>query len=378
MMNSNLQVCTKCVMDTTDVAISFDNDGICNHCKSYEIESEKVLFDSQEGTETLHKKVAEIKAAANSNEYDSVLGLSGGVDSTYVAYLAKELGLNPIVVHLDNGWNSELAADNIKNTIRKLDFDLFTYVINWEEFKDLQLSYLKSSVIDIEAITDHAILSTLYKVAAKYKVKYILSGSNIVTEAILPNAWITNKMDAENIKDIHNQFGESPLKTFPFIDKWDKLYYFQFLGIETISVLDHVRFVKSEAKEIIAEKLKWRDYGGKHHESIFTRFYQGYILPVKFNVDKRKAHLSTLICSGQISREEAIKELELPVYDEKQLKLDKEFVLKKLDLNESEFQTILNAPIVPHSIFKTEKSIFHHYPIFKLFRPLFKWLKNKY
>jgi len=364
-------------MDTTDPAITFNSEGACNHCRDYNKEAAKGIASIDQGENFLKEKTKQIKADGKSKEYDCILGLSGGVDSTYVAYLAKEYGLNPIVVHLDNGWNSELAADNIKNTIRKLGFDLFTYVINWEEFKDLQLSYLKASVIDIEAITDHAILATLHKLAAKYKVKYILSGSNIVTEAILPNAWITNKMDAENIKDIHNRFGLLPLKTFPFIDKWDKLYYFKFLGIETVSVLDHVRFVKSEAKDIIAKKLKWRDYGGKHHESIFTRFYQGYILPVKFNVDKRKAHLSTLICSGQISREEAIKELELPIYDENQLKLDKEFVLKKLELNESTFHTVLSTSMVPHSTFKTEKSIFHHYPIFKLFRPLFKWLKNK-
>ena len=377
MTSSQNQVCTHCVMDTTDPAITFNSEGLCNHCRDYHKVAAIGITSIDKGENFLKEKTKQIKADGKFKEYDSILGLSGGVDSTYVAYLAKEYGLNPIVVHLDNGWNSELAADNIKNTIRKLGFDLFTYVINWEEFKDLQLSYLKASVIDIEAITDHAILATLHKLAAKYKVKYILSGSNIVTEAILPNAWITNKMDAENIKDIHNRFGQLPLKTFPFIDKWDKLYYFKFLGIETVSVLDHVRFVKSEAKDIIAKKLKWRDYGGKHHESIFTRFYQGYILPVKFNVDKRKAHLSTLICSGQISREEAIKELELPIYDENQLKLDKEFVLKKLDLNESEFQTILSAPVVPHSTFKTEKSIFQHYPIFKLFRPLFKWVKNK-
>ena len=374
MVHQEYVQCKRCIMDTSDTNIIFDENGVCNHCTDFYINNGSLNENTLK--DTFIDKVKDIKKDGINKEYDSILGLSGGVDSTYVAYIAKEYGLNPLVIHFDNGWNSELAVENIKNTIKRLGFDLYTYVVNWEEFKDLQLSYLKASVIDIEVITDHAILATLYKLAAKYKLKYILSGTNIATESILPSTWIANKMDSVNIKTIHKKYGKKKLKTYPFIDMWNKLYYFKYLGIQNVSVLDYVGYIKSDAKEIITSKLKWRDYGGKHYESVFTRFYQGYILPKKFNIDKRKAHLSTLICSGQINRDEAISELKKPIYGKEQMIIDKEFVLKKLDIDETSFDEMMKSPINNHSDFKMEKNIFQYYPILKVFKPLFKVVTN--
>lgn len=376
-MSSVYQQCIKCILNTNDdPVIYFNKNGVCNHCINYDIQHKRFVFEGDEGEQALIKIVNKIKQIGKGKEYDCILGLSGGIDSTYTAYLAKKHGLRPLIVHLDNGWNSELAVKNIENIVNKLDFDLYTYVIDWEEFKDLQLAYLKASVVDIEAITDHAIITAMHKLAAKNKVKYIISGTNIVTEAVLPYAWIYNKMDSVNIKAIHKQFGKTPLKTFPLMDVWMKKYYFSFLKIETISILNYVSYIKEEVKKFITEELEWRDYGGKHYESIFTRFYQGYILPGKFKIDKRKAHLSTLICSGQITRKEALEEIKNPIYDPEQLKIDKEFVLKKLGLSEEEFEEIMSAPVRKHTDFKTEGTIYKHYPILKPLKPLIDLVKR--
>ena len=363
-------------MDVSDPNITFDKDGVCNHCLEYQENYKASEVSGEECLQMLSERIEEIKQKGKNQAYDCIIGISGGVDSTYVAYLAKQHGLRPLAVHLDNGWNSELAVKNIANIIRRLGFDMQTLVIDWEEFKDLQLAYLKASVVDIEAITDHAIFASLYKLAAKHKIKYILDGLNVVTEAILPPAWIFAKMDSINIKDIHKKFGNVPLKTFPLMDIWLKQYYFTMLKIQRFSILNYVPFIKEEAKELITKELKWRDYGGKHYESIFTRFYQGYILPEKFKIDKRRAHLSTLICSGQMSREQAVEELGKPTYDPDQLKLDKEYVLKKFKLSEKEFQDIMDLPIRNHSDFETEGTIYKHYPILKPLKPLVNLIKG--
>jgi len=368
--------CIRCVMDVSDPDITFDKEGVCNHCLEYQENYKASEVSGEECLQMLSERIEEIKQKGKNQAYDCIIGISGGVDSTYVAYLAKQHGLRPLAVHLDNGWNSELAVKNIANIIRRLGFDMQTLVIDWEEFKDLQLAYLKASVVDIEAITDHAIFASLYKLAAKHKIKYILDGLNVVTEAILPPAWIFAKMDSINIKDIHKKFGNVPLKTFPLMDIWLKQYYFTMLKIQRFSILNYVPFIKEEAKELITKELKWRDYGGKHYESIFTRFYQGYILPEKFKIDKRRAHLSTLICSGQMSREQAVEELGKPTYDPDQLKLDKEYVLKKFKLSEKEFQDIMDLPIRNHSDFETEGTIYKHYPILKPLKPLVNLIKG--
>jgi N-acetyl sugar amidotransferase len=354
MLEREFRICTKTIMDTTDPDISFDEQGICNHYYEYLEAVKKYLLPEPQRTQELEKLISTIKAAGKGKKYDCLIGLSGGVDSTYVAYLCKQFGLRPLAVHLDNGWNSELAVKNVENIITHCNFDLYTLVVNWEEFRDIQLAYLKASVVDIEVVSDHAIQATMYRLAKENKINYVLSGTNIVTEYIMPNAWLYSKLDYSNLKDIHNQYGKRKIKTYPTVNFYRYIYYNSFLKLLPISILNFVDYNKVQVKEIIKNKLEWRDYGGKHYESVFTKFYQAYILPVKFNVDKRKAHYSTLICSGQMTREEALEEIKKPLYSENELKNDKEYILKKLGMSENEFEQIMNTPVRSHNAFKTD------------------------
>jgi hypothetical protein len=245
----------------------------------------------------------------------------------------------------------------VENIITKLGFDLFTLVVNWEEFKDIQLSYLRASVVDIEVVSDHAIFSTMYKLAKEHHTGYIISGTNIVTEHIMPPGWLYQKMDYANLKDIHDRYGKIKLKTYPFVDFKKYVYYSAVLRLSPVSILNYVPYNKAAVKETIKKELDWRDYGGKHYESIFTKFYQAYILPEKYKIDKRKAHLSTLICSGQMTREEALQELGKPLYPPAELKPDMEYVLKKLGLSQEEFNKIMQLPVKRHEDFKTDRRL---------------------
>jgi hypothetical protein len=229
--------------------------------------------------------------------------------------------------------------------------------VNWEEFKDIQLSYLKASVVDIEVVSDHAIFATLYKLAKEKGIGYIISGTNIVTEYIMPKSWLYHKMDFSNLKDIHSRYGSVKLKTYPTFNFKKSIYYSTVLKLNSVSILNYVPYNKKDIKELIKKELDWRDYGGKHYESVFTKFYQAYILPEKFKIDKRKAHLSTLICAGQLSREEALKELEQPLYHENDLKQDKEYVLKKFGLSATAFEEIMDAPPRRHQEFKSDTGL---------------------
>jgi N-acetyl sugar amidotransferase len=285
-----------------DPNIHFDEKGVCNYYYEY-LEAEKTgVLQGKAGEEKIKELVEKIKADGKDKPYDCLIGLSGGVDSTYVAWLVKQLGLRPLAVHLDNGWNSELAVKNVENIIKKLGFDLYTLVVNWEEFRDIQLAYLRASVVDIEVVSDHAIFATMYKLAKEKKIGTIISGTNIVTEYIMPPSWLYHKMDFTNLKDIHGRFGKIKLKTYPVFDFKKYVYYSGVLKLTPISILNYVPYNKQQIKEKIKQELEWRDYGGKHYESVFTKFYQAYILPEKFKIDKRKPHLSTLICSGQMTR----------------------------------------------------------------------------
>ena len=370
--DSSYRQCALSVMDTiADPDIRFDEKGICNYYYEYK-KAEAGLRTGEEGRKELEALAVEIKEAGKGLPYDCIMGLSGGVDSTYVAYLAKQLGLRPLAVHFDNGWNSELAVMNIENIISRLGFDLYTYVINWNEFRDLQLAYLKASVVDIEAITDHAIFATLYRLAGEKKIKYFLNGTNVQTENTLPKSWIHPKSDHVNIKAIHKAYGTLPLKTFPFSNARVKRYYREVLGVRSVSVINYVDYNKQQVKQLIQKELGWRDYGGKHYESVWTRFYQGYILPEKFGIDKRKAHLSDLIFGGQISKAEALEELAKPIYDPKQFRIDFEFVLKKLGLTAEEFDAIMKAPPRSHYDFDYEKPIDERYPVLKPIKSLYR------
>lgn len=361
--------CSVCVLDTLDdPQMRFDSKGRCHYYHEYLAAEKQNVLTGEDGRHKLERLADDIRTAEKGKPYDSIMGLSGGVDSTYVAYVAKGLGLRPLAVHFDNGWNSELAVRNIENVVNRLGFDLVTYVMNWEEFRDLQLAYLKASVVDIEVVTDHAIFATLYRMAGRHGIRAILSGTNVVTEQVLPPHWIYNKTDHVNIRAIHQQFGTVPLKTYPFMDLKVKKYYQLMRGIRSHSILNYVDYDKARVKRVIADELGWRDYGGKHYESIFTRFYQGYILPTKFGIDKRKAHLSNLIFAGQITKQQALADLAEPIYPPDQLASDYEFVLKKLELTEPEFAELMSRPPRPHRDFATEQSVYDAYPALRPFR----------
>jgi len=358
--NKELTTCSKCILNSRDTEyIEFDEKGICNYCNSFENEFKK-LGPVEIRTKYLENKLKEIKL--QKNNFDCIVGVSGGVDSSYLIHWAKKNNLSPLVVHVDNGWNSELAVKNIENICKKLDLELYTYVINWNEFRQLQIAYLKSGVIDIEVLTDHAIYSTLLEIAKKYKIQYILSGYNLATEAIMPKGWVFDKTDWENIKDINNKYGNKiPIRTYPHTNFYKKLYYHWFLKVETIQVLNYIEYNKEDAKNILKNEFDWKDYGGKHFESIFTKFYQSYILPKKFNVDKRRAHLATLICAGQITKQEAINELNKNIYNETSIEEDKNYILKKLELSETEFDSFMKENPRSHLDFKTEKKMWNRY-----------------
>lgn len=373
MTNPPYQICTKTVMDNiADPNIFFDEQGVCNYWYDYQNLAKKMLLHGKEGEEELLKKIVEIKAYGKGKKYDCLIGLSGGVDSTYIAYLIKKYELRALAIHFDNGWNSEIAVQNINNIVSIVGCDLFTLVVDWEEFKDLQLSYLKAGVIDIEALTDHAIFATLNKLAKKNNIKYVLSGNNVETEAVLPRAWVFNKLDAVNITAIHQKFGKLSLKTFPLLSDLKKRYYRKFHQLEFVYPINYQQYIKEDVKTIIAKELNWKDYGGKHYESVFTKFYQAYILPTKFKVDKRKAHLSNLICSNQLTREEALEELKKPVYDALELEKDTEYVLKKFGLSQQEFSQIMTAQPVPHTYFKYDKGFFENNPVLRKVKRLIK------
>lgn len=352
------QMCKRCVMDTTDPDIVFDENGICNHCREYFEKEHKCVIKGKKGEEKVRALVNKIKEAGKGKDYDCILGISGGADSSYVAYLAKTLGLRVLLVHLDNGWNTEVADKNVENIIRNTGFDVYKYEVEWKEIKDLQLAFLKASVINIEMVTDHAITAALYDVANKKRIKYILSGINFVTEKIMPTSWGHRYNDLPNLKGIHKKFGTVKLETYPTMSLFKRVYYRIFKGIQVIPLLDYVGYNKKEAKEVLHREFGWDDYGGKHYESIFTKFYQAYILPAKFDVDKRKAHLSSLICSGQITREEALKELKKPLYNKEELEQDKNYVLKKLGLSEKEFEDLMKLPIKKHQEYGTDEWIY--------------------
>jgi N-acetyl sugar amidotransferase len=356
------QQCTITVMDNiADPDILFDKAGVCNYYHDYKKTEAREVLKGETGERELIKLVLKIKDQGKDKPYDCLIGLSGGVDSTYVAWLAKQHGLRPLAVHLDNGWNSELAVMNIENIVRKLNFDLYTLVVDWDEFRDIQLAYLKASVVDIEVVSDHAIFATMYKLAKEKNISYIVSGTNVVTEFIMPPSWLYKKMDFANLRDIQNKFGTKKLKTYPTFNFRKYVYYSAALKLTPISILNYINYVKSDAKQIITRELSWRDYGGKHYESTFTKFYQAYILPQKFKIDKRKAHLSTLICSGQITREDALNELSKPLYSSEELKTDKEYVLKKFGLSEAQFQEIMNLPRRNHEDFKSDTHLKEKY-----------------
>jgi N-acetyl sugar amidotransferase len=368
---TNYKQCSISVMDTIgDPDISFDSDGKSNYYHEYNLVAKNTILTGNKGMAKFNTIVADLKRKGEGKRYDCALGVSGGVDSTYLAYLAHQAGLRVLCVHFDNGWNSELAVVNIQNIVQRCGFDLHTYVIDWQEFKDIQLAYFKANVIDIEAVTDIAIFAALDEVCARYGIEDIIDGRNVATEITLPPSWYCK--DPSNLLDIHKKFGTKKLKAYPLAGPIQRRILQRLRPKKSWPLLNLVDYNKEIAKETITSHLSWRDYGGKHYESVFTRFYQGHILPVKFNVDKRKAHLSNLIFSGQITKGQALDELRKPLYPQDLFEQDFEFVIKKLGFTKSQFDDYLKAPATAHSNFKMNRTIFDEFPVLRFLKPIFR------
>lgn len=346
-------------MDTTDPDIKFDIRGNCNHCNSALELAKKIWFPDENGEKLLDAIFEKIKHDERNKEFDCVIGLSGGVDSSYLAWLTVNKGLRPLVVHVDCGWNSEQAVKNVENIVKKLNIELHTFVVNWEEMKDLQRAFFKASLPDQDIPQDHAIFAALYNFADKNNIKYVLNGANFATESILPAGWGFQAMDYRHMKSIHKNFGERTLKDFPHLNFFQRFIYFTLIKrMKIITPLNYVNYRKEDAIETLKKNLDWQYYGGKHYESRFTKFFQSYYLPLKFNFDKRRAHLSSLIISGQITRDEALNKMKEEVYSEKEINYDLEFVAKKLDWSPEEFRAIINMPPGRHRDFATNESLF--------------------
>ena len=360
--------CVRCLFDNEMyVNIVFDDQGVCNVCLANEKLKKKTIFSDELKTEKLNELLAEIRKRRH-KKYDCLIGLSGGVDSSYVVYKAKEWGLNPLILHIDNGWNSELASMNIENIVKKMGFDLYTYVINWSEMRDLQLSFLKSSVVDIDLPMDNAINAVQFKIANKFGIKHILSGVNTATEGWMPTDFSHYKLDALNIRSIQRKFGSVKLSTFPTVSPISFFWHTRIRKIQFCAPLDYLDYNKNEAKSTLIRQFGWRDYGGKHYENVFTKFYQGVILPQKFHFDKRISHLSVLISSGQLTKTEAIELMKEPAYKEAEYMDDKLFFCKKIGLTEVEFDEIMAKNPVSHLKFTSYVNIIHR--LIKLKRKL--------
>jgi len=334
------RVCSRCVMDTTDPDIEFDDAGVCNHCHTHLRSLETNVVKGDAAKAKVQALVDQLRREGQGKPYDCLIGISGGVDSSYLAWLVKDLGLRPLALHLDSGWNSEIGVRNIDKIVDKLGIDLVTHVIDWEEYKDIQRSFLKAGVPDVEVPSDHAIIAALYNVARKHGIKTIVSGHNDATESHLPRAWSQGHLDYGYIRDIHTRFGSGKISTFPTIG------FFRYMnnltkGMNLVYLLNFVDYSREIALDRIMNTLDWVDYGGKHHESIFTRWYQGVYLTRKFDYDKRKTHLSSLISSGEITRDQALAKLQQPPYDEDVQEQDCDYVAKKLGFTRAELDAII-------------------------------------
>lgn len=345
-------------MDTSDQAITFDDDGVCSHCQAYDaIERKSPPLADRE--HYLLSLIARIEKAGRGCSYDCIIGMSGGVDSSYLAYLAKSRGLRPLAVHVDGGWNSELAVKNIENVIKALDIDLTTFVVDWKEMQDLQVAFLKSGVANQDIPQDHAFVAGVYRIAKKHEIKYVLSGGNNATEGILPKSWGYNALDLKHIKSIHRRFGTRRLSKYPTINFFQYYIYYPFLkGIQTVRLLNYIDYNKEEAMGLLTTKFGWRYYGGKHFESRYTKFFQAYYLPDRFGYDKRRAHLSSLVVSGQMDRDTALKDMEKPIYPDNKLQEERSFIIKKLGLTEEEFEKIRVSPKRTYKDYPSSEALF--------------------
>lgn len=351
-------------MDTTAEEITFDQNRVCNFCRMFDTEIKPKWIPNNGGKDKLKEILNTVKEAGRNREHDCIIGLSGGTDSSYVTYLAKkEWKLRPLVFHVDAGWNTEVATKNIENLVKKLDIDLFTYVVDWEEMRDLQLAFLKSGVVSQDIPQDHVFCATLYKYISQYNIKYVLTGYNYATESVLPSSWAYNSFDRTHVRGIHKRFGTIKLKTYPTISLLQRYIYYPFVrGVKIIRPLNYIPYTKNEALKTLEEGVGWRDYGTKHGESVFTKFFQTCLLPKRFGYDKRKAHLSSLILSGQVTREEALKELQHQPCEEREAEELKIYVSKKLGISVKDMDNYSTLPK------KTYRDFPNEYYLLKLFK----------
>lgn len=340
-------VCSNCIMDTSDSHITFDARGWCDYCNNYYDNIVPHWHPDERGEKEIQRQVDGIKRVGRGRDHDCLLGISGGIDSSYLAYLAKEkFGLRPLILHVDAGWNSQQAVHNIEKVVEGLGLDLHTEVVDWLEMKDLQLAFFKAQVPHLDTPQDHAFFASLYNFAAKHDFKYILTGANYSTECVRePLEWHYHATDLRQLKDIHRRFGTRPLKTFPLADIFTyKLYYRFVKGVRVVRPLNYVPYVKEEAMQELIDRFGWQRYAHKHYESRFTRFYEGFWLPTKFGFDKRRAHFSSLILTKQMTREEALERISKPAYDPATIEQDFEYIATKLDLTVPELQGLLRGP----------------------------------
>lgn len=365
------QICTNCVMDTTDSKIMFNEQGICDHCDDFHKNVKPFWHTDEKGHKALEAIVAKIKKEGEGKDFDCIMGMSGGADSSYLLHvMVKEYGLRPLVFHVDGGWNSELAVNNIEVIIDKLGLDLYTEVIDWEEMKDLQLAFFKAGVPHLDIPQDHAFIATLYHFAYKYKIKYILNGGNFSTECVRnPMEWLYYGTDMAQLHDIHQQFGKMPLKNYPLSNiLWHKIYLRYLKGIQVIKPLNYFPYIKEKAMQELNKEYGWQIYPQKHFESRFTKFYEGYWLPTKFGYDTRKVQYSSLILTGQMTRAEALEKLSKPAYDPDTIKQDFEYVATKLGISVPELESYHKAPNKTYKDYKNNESMF------KLGAKVMKWL----
>jgi N-acetyl sugar amidotransferase len=364
------QICTRCVMDTTDPGITFNHLGECNLCTEFLSKRAKHNYHGEKSDEAFQRLIKEMKAAGKGKEYDCVVGLSGGVDSSYAAYLCKKNGLRVLAVHVDNGWNSEEAVINIKNIAQKLSIDYESYVLDWEQFRDLQLSFLKASVPEAETPTDVALLGAVHQVALRYGVKYIISGGNFATEGILPKFWHYNAKDIKYLKTIQNKFGAKSIKGFPLFSFLNEMYYKLVRKMKIIYILNYVPYSKDKAMDLLKNELDWRYYGGKHYESLYTGFIQSYYLFKKFGIDYRRATFASQICTGELKREDALKKLSTLPYIEEKAQREKEYISKKLNISKENLEDLINLPPKWYTDYPNDEKRLNF--IYDVYRKLFK------
>lgn len=373
----NYKQCTRCIMDTSAKEITFDDGGVCSFCTEFLERCSHIIHEAPDQKEyRLNELVKKIKAQGKGKPYDCIVGVSGGVDSSWTLVEVKRLGLRPLAVHMDNGWNSELAQNNISNLVQTLEVDLFTHVIDWEEYRELMQAFFDADVVDVELLYDNAMLATNYQMAAKYGLKYILAGSNQATEGMrIPKEWNWFKHDKRNIKALGRRHGMQKINTFPMIGTAEFIWYYFIKGVRWTPFLDYLPYNKFHALDELEQNYGYKRYPFKHYESIFTRFYQGYILPKKFGIDKRKLHLSTLVVSGQINRSEAQQSMNgIPYASEVDMNADVTYFIKKMKWTRDELDDYISRPEVPHSNYKTEKQMWEMFSnvykrIFKSVRP---------